>query len=309
MIMVAIAVDRYLSICQPMVGALTSRKAWLVTTVLGVFSTAIGLCVALMYSVRHPEYVSLVADDQSTHTNTTSTAVTDRGRCFVSPSPDDEVVTTADCPTTSVMIEVNHGVCNLTDEVFSNDFVWYFQKVYSGLFLVCFISVVALYVLIYRSVLLRRRRHQRQKLRSMSLIVSSSQRQRASARRTTGSIISVVEDSRAMELHALATGNRRTVSTSADDAMLQSARDRKRNRVANVKTAGMLFVVTVVFVVTYLPAFLMTLDLLPYNLIVFYMYFANYVANPIVYSFMNHNFRAHLKHMICRRRDQATSRI
>jgi len=44
------------------------------------------------------------------------------------------------------------------------------------------------------------------------------------------------------------------MSTSGDDAMLQSARDRKRNRVANVKTAAMLFVVTVVFVVTFLPA-------------------------------------------------------
>ena len=45
----------------------------------------------------------------------------------------------------------------------------------------------------------------------------------------------------------------------------------------------------------------MTVHLLPYNLIVFYMYFANNVANPIIYSFMNHNFRSHLKHMICRR--------
>jgi len=67
--------------------------------------------------------------------------------------------------------------------------------------------------------------------------------------------------------------------------MQQSARDRKRNRVANVKTAAMLFVVTVVFVVTFLPAFLMTVHLLPYNLVIFYMYFANNVANPIIYSF------------------------
>ena len=49
----------------------------------------------------------------------------------------------------------------------------------------------------------------------------------------------------------------------------------------------MLFVVTVVFVITYLPAFLMALKLIPYNVIVFYFYFANNVANPFIYSFMN----------------------
>jgi len=56
---------------------------------------------------------------------------------------------------------------------------------------------------------------------------------------------------------------------------------------ANLKTAAMLFVVTVVFVVTFLPAFLMALRLIPYNIIVFYLYFANNVANPVIYSFMN----------------------
>ena len=49
----------------------------------------------------------------------------------------------------------------------------------------------------------------------------------------------------------------------------------------------MLFVVTVVFVITFLPAFLMVLKLIPYNIIVFYFYFANNVANPFIYSFMN----------------------
>ena len=56
---------------------------------------------------------------------------------------------------------------------------------------------------------------------------------------------------------------------------------------ANLRTAVMLFVVTVVFVITFLPAFLMALKLIPYNIIVFYFYFANNVANPVIYSFMN----------------------
>lgn len=282
MIMVAIGVDRYLSICQPMLGALTSRRAWIVSSVLGLFAAMIGLCVALMYkcqlsftnirqraadnilrravcteiklrfalmySVRHYKLVAL-------QSNCTSTTV---------PDNEVDVLTTS---AASVLVQVDHGVCYPTHEVFSLDFIWYFQKVYNGLFLACFISVVVLYVLIYRSVLRRRSRHQRQKHRSMSLIATSSHRQRASsaARRTTGSIMSVVDEPRTAELHVIATGNERSVmtssagaaaamSTSGDDAMLQSARDRKRNRVANVKTAAMLFVVTVVFVVTFLPA-------------------------------------------------------
>ena len=56
---------------------------------------------------------------------------------------------------------------------------------------------------------------------------------------------------------------------------------------ANLRTAVMLFVVTVVFVITFLPAFLMALRLVPYNIVVFYFYFANNVANPFIYSFMN----------------------
>ena len=63
--------------------------------------------------------------------------------------------------------------------------------------------------------------------------------------------------------------------------------------------ATMLFV-KVVFIVTFLPAFLMMLQMIPYNMIVFYMYFANNVANPVIYSFMNRNFRDDLKKIFCR---------
>jgi len=69
---------------------------------------------------------------------------------------------------------------------------------------------------------------------------------------------------------------------------------------ANLRTASMLFVVTVVFIVTFTPGFLMSLDWLPWNMTVFYLYFANNVANPVIYSFMNQNFRADLRHLVCK---------
>ena len=311
MIMVAIAFDRYLSICQPLVGALTSRKAWLVSAVLGVFAAAIGVCVALMYSVEH--YVPLSADDarnqfssnQSTPVETTSTTDAGIGRGSES-AWKDEALSTAECPATSrqpATVEVDRGECYPTDDVFSTDFIWYFQKAYNGLFLICLIVVVKLYVLIYRSVLLRRNRRQWQRNRSVWLITSYSQR--LGRPTTTHSFISAVGDAEGTELREMQPEGQETAeaaaSTTADDAMLRAVRDRKRNRVANLKTAAMLFVVTVVFVVTFLPAFLMTVHLVPYSMIIFYMYFANNVANPIIYSFMNHNFRGHLRRMICGR--------
>jgi len=299
--MVAIAVDRYLSICLPLVSALTAVRAWMVTAVLALFAAAIGLCVALMYSVRH--FIPLVVDDDADRKQFSSSQ----------PTPTDTVSITGagpehcfDGPTTSpsTMVEVDRGVCYPTDEIFSTDFMWYFQKVYNGLFLVCFVTVVVLYVLIYQSVLQRRSRHQRQKSRSLSLMATHSQRHRSSARSArNSSFVTIVDQAETTELHRLARGTAMVAaSTTADDALLQALHERKLNRVANLKTAAMLFVVTVVFVVTFLPAFLMTVHLIPYSRIVFYMYFANNVANPIIYSFMNRNFRTHLKNTICRRR-------
>lgn len=83
-----------------------------------------------------------------------------------------------------------------------------------------------------------------------------------------------------------------------------SRRDRMRS--ANIKTAVMLSVVTIVFVITYAPAFLMLCfpglraGLGELHRLFHYLYFANNVANPIIYSFMNQNFRADLKQIFKR---------
>ena len=68
---------------------------------------------------------------------------------------------------------------------------------------------------------------------------------------------------------------------------------------AHIRTAVMLFVVTVVFVLTFAPAFLMSLEVVPYSRLVFNIYFFNNVANPVIYSFMNSYFRRELYPMFC----------
>uniref|UniRef100_A0A2C9LL03 G-protein coupled receptors family 1 profile domain-containing protein n=1 Tax=Biomphalaria glabrata TaxID=6526 RepID=A0A2C9LL03_BIOGL len=73
---------------------------------------------------------------------------------------------------------------------------------------------------------------------------------------------------------------------------------RDRNLMANIKTAFMLFIVTLVFIVAFLPALLMANELIPLNLIVFYSYFIYNVANPFIYAFMNQTFREDLTKIV-----------
>ncbi len=64
---------------------------------------------------------------------------------------------------------------------------------------------------------------------------------------------------------------------------------------ANMKTAFMLFVVTVIMAVVYTPALLTSLGYLPYNPIYWNIIYINNAINPLVYSFLNPNFRQSLR--------------
>ena len=73
-----------------------------------------------------------------------------------------------------------------------------------------------------------------------------------------------------------------------------------------IRLAAMLFVVTVVFTLSYVPAFLANYtslfgeaDVDPWNRFLFYIYFVNNAANPIIYGVMNRNFRDDLRQLCC----------
>lgn len=71
-----------------------------------------------------------------------------------------------------------------------------------------------------------------------------------------------------------------------------SARGLKNNAILlNMKTAGMLCVVAIVFIISLIPAMLMAVGVIQMYLPVFYMYYVNNGINPIIYCFMNPNFR------------------
>ncbi|KAH9488268.1 hypothetical protein Btru_048761 [Bulinus truncatus] len=77
----------------------------------------------------------------------------------------------------------------------------------------------------------------------------------------------------------------------------ETDRLRDENRSANVRTALMLFTVTIVFVVAFVPAMLMAQRIISYNIVVFYIYFIYNVANPFIYAFMNHIFKDYMRKM------------
>ncbi|ESO02137.1 hypothetical protein HELRODRAFT_161373 [Helobdella robusta] len=72
----------------------------------------------------------------------------------------------------------------------------------------------------------------------------------------------------------------------------------------NMKIAFMLFIVTVVFVLSFLPAILILLQILPFQPFLFYVYFINNLSNPVIYSFLNVNFRNKLKQLLCFKKKQ-----
>lgn len=174
------------------------------------------------------------------------------------------------------------GKCTTTYRIIPQKFQEVYHTIYTSVFFVCVVIVSILYILIFKS--LKKRRSERAKNRALPLVTLREQ---------------VHEDEAPTQMTGL---NGADGELLAENGRKKSRRDKRkstvkrdRNAIANLKTALMLFVVTVVFIVTYFPACLMALDAIDYSAIIFYLYFANNAANPIIYSFMNKNFRDDLK--------------
>ena len=60
----------------------------------------------------------------------------------------------------------------------------------------------------------------------------------------------------------------------------------------HIKTTQVLFTVTLVYIFSFLPTFLMSYNIVPQQQVIYLMYFFNNAANPMIYSFMNPKFRA-----------------
>ncbi|KAK6176299.1 hypothetical protein SNE40_014606 [Patella caerulea] len=180
------------------------------------------------------------------------------------------------------------GICASNQLIFSTTFRKTFQKVYALMFLMCLVLVAILYTLIYKSVLERRARRLKQRRATRICLYRET---------------SLTE---AQDTCTVPTATSRFTTTDNSEpqkAMLDKEVSLKEKYwLANIRTAAMLFVVTLVFIIAFLPSWLMAHNLIPFNMIVFYMYFAYNVANPIVYAFMNPTFRREMRDVLsCRK--------
>ena len=340
LIMVAIAIDRYLCICHPFLHALNLTRAKIMTLFMGLFSASLGVIVALMHGVyeymdklpRHPDFHSYYGYNQSEihphdmfegqapGMHNTSNPVRNsepehpmskesRGHFRVNASEDivNGSMDYLDLPPhmDASQIVIFMGQCRANQLIITAEFLWYYQRFYTVLYLLCLIIVVILYSLIYRSVLERRTRRALQKSKALPLVQLQN---------NDPGVTSAVEETLLTQINGddkvkdevngcnkdHAPDKKSKPTANSEVLKRKSTRGKDNNRMANLKTAAMLFVVTVVFIITFLPAFLMALELMPYNMVVFYMYFANNVANPVIYSFMNKNFRDDLKRILCK---------
>ncbi|WAR31627.1 OCTB2-like protein [Mya arenaria] len=102
-------------------------------------------------------------------------------------------------------------------------------------------------------------------------------------------LISAVTDASATAIQDIHITNDNTISIAA-----RTPRDTDRNQTSNIRTAAMLFASSIVFITTFLPAWLMALDAIEFNVIIFYMYFISHASNPFIYVFMSRDFRREL---------------
>ncbi len=165
-----------------------------------------------------------------------------------------------------------------------------YQKFYTTLFALSFTIIIIMYSLIYCSHVVKHTKpFQRQKTKSLDLTASQPNGM----------------DDNSLSKNTEVTLVGKTTETSLQDSAREctkSFKTRATKRNQNLqRTARMLFVMAMAFFVTYFPAFLMTNQVIEYNMVVFYMYFANNVVNSFIYLCMSETFRREIKTLLCRK--------
>ncbi|OWF51512.1 probable G-protein coupled receptor No18 [Mizuhopecten yessoensis] len=302
-IMVAIAFDRYFKICRPWTHAMDPPVAKRVIVGLLIFALSLGIIPSFSYGIYErkdsvnttlevvdvSEYSAVSGDISMTTTPLVNYSSYD--------SSNRDKLSNA----TGKPLAYYYGMCVVSERYFSIEVRMFYQKIYASLFLIASILVAILYGLIFKSLMTRRARKLKNSM-SNGNTCKSQVNQTSTASQTCISSSRFVTNE-----EQKATGDTSNESLMPRKPPLQSNKDREREkiktvrekqRIANIKTAGILFIVTAVFIAAFLPAWLMAVRMIPANMILFYMYFSYNVANPIIYAFFNRAFRAEMKNVI-----------
>ena len=199
--------------------------------------------------------------------------------------------------------ETYTGYCYQSYAILPYKYMTYYQKFHASIFLFEFIILALLYILIYRSILVRRA--WKAKRRRMSGYASTVN---GRAEETQLTHINAHVNAAGADGAAGVNGGGDAQPNAETGLLNQKTKDPSAGRVsaamrdrafyANIRTAAMLFVVTVAFVVSFLPSWFMGLKFFKFNMIVFYMFYINNVINPFIYAFMNKAFRDDLVQLL-----------
>ncbi|XP_062607147.1 QRFP-like peptide receptor [Saccostrea cucullata] len=255
-LMVAIAVDRYLCICHPFLHLLNKTRARAVIVLLTVFACVLGTLSCISYSVY----------------------------MYADPSH----VEFSDCTeATPYQQEEYTGQCNYPGIIVGMAYFITWQKIYSSFYLISLIIVLLLYTMIYYSVTRRRSKRRKQKaINNISLqaFLKEPQKQNASSPTPPFTVLSAndnnenAKEQNILQVEVRENGVSSLPVENTDEAMpLQQKQAHKNHHryikdhdtIANIKTALMLFIVAVVFIIAFFPTWLMALGAVTHNDIVF----------------------------------------
>lgn len=290
-IMVLIAFDRYFKICRPWNQCLNIRMSKKIVIAVLLFALSLGIIPSLTHRV-YP-----ISDETSTIENNITSLVFDGDKQSAHNGTVMELNNTAyqglipklDNPgnvssNSSDYRNKYEGYCRPVLEYFSQSFMKTYQNIYASLFLISCVFVTVLYALIFKSITLRRYKKSKRAYKGMDRRTSTAITNTCTTRLTTTEPPDTDQNRRAPTNNNYVTESKRSV--------------RNKLRLANIKTAGILFVVTIVFILAFLPAWLMSIRVIKPNIIVYYLYFSNNIANPIIYAFFNVTFRKDIRNAV-----------
>ncbi|KAL8623758.1 hypothetical protein ACOMHN_040104 [Nucella lapillus] len=306
-VMVVIAVDRYLCICHPFLHWMTERRAKIIIGCLSFFIFCIGAVISMHYSIYNENELDL-SQEYPTAANASSPYYTNASSSLyanVTLWPDTVTVypamTSSSTPFAKIVTPFLKQQCDVRANLINFNFFMSLQKMYSSFFLISCVAVLVLYSLIYHSVVTQRRK----KLKIRNARCCFLWRDSSGVANGEPSEVTVAlelshangENSkiRPDDFTTTGVGDESAVPTNGSSRAPLSRTRIERMRMANIKTALMLFVVTIVFILSFLPSWLIALKIIEAPILVFYMYFFYNVVNPIIYAFMNQNFRTELK--------------
>ncbi|XP_061197653.1 cholecystokinin receptor type A-like [Saccostrea echinata] len=301
-VMVAIAVDRYYCICKPFIQIMTKFRAKIIVFSLSILALIIGFVSCLNFGLV----------EQRTHKNETNMTLELQATIELL-GPDDPVVLALK----EKYFPSPVFLCG-NPRMLGETFYTVYNTIYASIYATCGIVVIILYVVIYHFILTRRQR----RLRTESFpCCTFSKTQLGESEHTDFIYVSQETQNTCVTDEAEKDANLNSpmlkpnnelqgsqATTLNNEPPPKSRQKKKKNhrksdatstfrlkqeriRVNNIKTALMLSVVALVFIAAFLPAWLMKLKVVPFNTILFYMYFIYNVANPFIYAFMNPDFR------------------